>query len=261
MWGDGLKNGTLSYSDPHTTLLSAWKWKLSRRESSRKPRPKIHGPPLPTWTWQDSTKEWVHQSHELPTQQTHDHFPLWYYFRTFNRLQIAWSVISLWVDARVGLMFIDCGRMSLVGFMLGRNHPLIFARSLVGLLAAGHRVTKGPSKWGPCLCPPTCPPCSAQEVAPPLMSDERIQTNCWVAMARRYLKETIQASEVIFLKPWTSTGWFSNSISSCGDSLRDESLTEFIGFKSIAIEFLPCHFHLNPTGVVYTRHWTCFQED
>ena len=35
---------------------------------------------------------------------------------------------------------------------------------------------------------PPCPPCSTQEVAPPLTSGERIQTNSWLAMARRILE-------------------------------------------------------------------------
>jgi hypothetical protein len=35
--------------------------------------------------WLESTP-----SHELPTQQNHDHFPIWHIFTQFNHLQIAW---------------------------------------------------------------------------------------------------------------------------------------------------------------------------
>ena len=40
----------------------------------------------------------------------------------------------------------------------------------------------------PRFCPPAHAPCSTREVAPSLTSSKRIQTNSWVAMARRILE-------------------------------------------------------------------------
>ena len=50
--------------------------------------------------WLESTP-----SHELPTQEKHDHFPLWHYMPHYNQLQIV-QLMCPWVDIHVGLMFI-----------------------------------------------------------------------------------------------------------------------------------------------------------
>ena len=47
---------------------------------------------------------WSTPSHELPTQQVCDHFPLWHVFTHSNHLQIAW-LMCLCIDIHVGFTF------------------------------------------------------------------------------------------------------------------------------------------------------------